>query len=142
MRDIWRKIEKFGRYGGYGGLKTWVLYTLSERPKNGAEIMDAIEYMSYGSWRPSPGSIYPLLNKMAEEGLIRKREDGRYEVAEDYEEFGLYRDKPNTVESAIKEIESYVSYLEDVPAEKVRQCEHRIAALIERLKRLNERMHA
>ena len=141
VRDIWRKIEKLGRYGGYGGLKTWVLYTLGERPKNGAEIMDSIEYMSYGSWRPSPGSIYPMLNKMVEEGLIRKRDDGRYELTEDYEEFGLYHNKPNTVESAIKEIESYVSYLEDMPLEKVRRCEDKIAMLASRLQALKDKMY-
>jgi DNA-binding PadR family transcriptional regulator len=139
MRDIWRKLDKLGRYGGYGGLKTWVLYTLNERPKNGAEIMDAIEAMSYGSWRPSPGSIYPMLNKMVEEGLIRKRDDGRYEaIAETYDEFGRGADRSYTVEGAIKEIDSYVSYLEDLPREKVKPYESKVTSMIERLQRLRE----
>ncbi len=38
-------------------------------------------------------------------------------------------------------MDSYVSYLEDMPAEKVRACEDKVAALVERLQRLKERMH-
>ena len=80
MREMMSRLHRMGRYGGYGGLKTMVLYTLSEQPKNGVEIMDAIEKMSFGHWKPSPGSLYPLLKKAAEENLIRKRDDGRYEL--------------------------------------------------------------
>lgn len=143
MRDIWRKLDKLGRYGGYGGLKTWVLYTLNERPKNGAEIMDAIEAMSYGSWRPSPGSIYPMLNKMVEEGLIRKREDGRYEaVNEGYDNYNIFGGSTMayTVEGALKEIDSYVSYLEDLPREKVRPFEDKLTVIMERLQKLKEKL--
>jgi DNA-binding PadR family transcriptional regulator len=143
MRDIWKKLDKLGRYGGYGGLKTWVLYTLNERPKNGAEIMDAIEAMSYGNWRPSPGSIYPMLNKMVEEGLIKKREDGRYEaVNAGYDNYNVFGGSTGayTVEGALKEIDSYVSYLEDLPREKVKPYEGRIAIMAERLQKLKEKL--
>ena len=34
------------------------------------------------SWRPSNGSIYPMLKKMVNEGMINKRDDGRYELSE------------------------------------------------------------
>ena len=44
--------------------------------------MDAIEGMSQGWWRPSPGSVYPLLETIAKEGSIKKREDGKYELTE------------------------------------------------------------
>ncbi len=143
MRDFWRKLDRLGRYGGYGGLKTWVLYTLRERPKNGAEIMDAIEAMSYGSWRPSPGSIYPMLNKMVEEGLIRKREDGRYEtVGDGYDSYGVFGGSPGayTAEGVLKEIDNYVSYLEDLPPEKVKPYEGTIAAMAERLRTLKDKL--
>lgn len=142
MHDIWKKLDKLGRYGGYGGLKAWVLYTLGERPKNGAEIMDAIEAMSYGSWRPSPGSIYPMLNKMVEDNLIRKREDGRYEpVKEEYEDanpFGQWSQGKYTVESVVKEMDSYISYLEDLPREKVKPFEDQITRIDDRLRKLKE----
>jgi len=140
MHDIWKKIEKFGRYGGYGGLKTWVLYTLNDQPKNGAEIMNSIQSMSYGSWRPSPGSIYPMLNKMVDEGLIRKRDDGRYElVNEAFQENLQGQNKSHTIESALNKIDSYISYLEDLPRDKVRQHGDRIEAMIDRIQKLKEK---
>lgn len=145
VRDIWKKLDKLGRYGGYGGLKTWVLYTLGERPKNGAEIMDAIEAMSYGSWRPSPGSIYPMLNKMVEERLIRKRDDGRYEPIDqgydDVDPFGQWSQGKYTVDGAIKELDSYVSYLEDLPRERIQPYEEKISRIQDRLQKLKESMH-
>jgi DNA-binding PadR family transcriptional regulator len=42
---------------------------LREKPMSGSEIVDRIE--EYTDWRPSPGSIYPLLSHMQEAGLIR-----------------------------------------------------------------------
>jgi len=46
---------------------------LTERPMSGSEIVDKIE--EFTDWRPSPGSIYPLLSHMQEVGLIKAHED-------------------------------------------------------------------
>ena len=46
---------------------------LKEGPMSGSEIVDKIE--EYTDWRPSPGSIYPLLSHMQEVGLIKAHED-------------------------------------------------------------------
>ena len=46
---------------------------LRESPMSGSEIVDRIE--EYTGWRPSPGSIYPLLSHMQDAGLIRPHED-------------------------------------------------------------------
>lgn len=40
---------------------------------SGSEIAEEIEY--FAEWKPSPGSIYPLLNNLQEEGLIEPNED-------------------------------------------------------------------
>jgi DNA-binding PadR family transcriptional regulator len=146
MNDIWRKISKLGRYGGYGGLKSCVLYMLGERPMNGAELMDAMESMSYGAWRPSPGSIYPLLSKMVEERLITKREDGKYVLAsEGYDRMNYfgegYGSKPYTAASIMADFENYLSYLEDLPKDKVLPYEERLTLVIERMSRLKETLH-
>src|SRR5437867_2236928 len=65
---------------GRRGLRMWTLSLIARGPKNGAEIVDAIEQMTQGWWRPSPGSIYPLLAELQQEGLVQKRDDGRYEL--------------------------------------------------------------
>jgi len=144
MHDIWKKLNKLGRYGGYGGLKTWIMYTLNERPRNGAEIMDSIEMMSYGSWRPSPGSIYPMLNKMVEENLIRKLDDGRYAlVAEGYDEYNIFggRSGPTTVGNIMTDIESNLSYMEDLQREKLVPYEEKLDRIIQRLNSLKASLH-
>jgi hypothetical protein len=103
------------------GLRTWVLSLLARGPKNGAEITNAIEEMSQGWWRPSPGSIYPLLESLAQEGLIAKRADGRYELTptgqQSMEFGGPWGPRgPQTpgVEGILSEMGGYVSYLEDL----------------------------
>jgi DNA-binding PadR family transcriptional regulator len=47
---------------------------LEEKPMSGSEIAEEIEY--YAEWKPSPGSIYPLLSSLQDEGLIELKEDG------------------------------------------------------------------
>jgi DNA-binding PadR family transcriptional regulator len=51
---------------------------LAEEPRNGYQIMQEVEERSGGAWRPSPGSVYPALSQLEDEGLIRTSEsDGR-----------------------------------------------------------------
>jgi len=44
---------------------------LAEEPRNGYQLMQTIEERSGGRWRPSPGSVYPTLSQLEDEGLIR-----------------------------------------------------------------------
>jgi DNA-binding PadR family transcriptional regulator len=47
---------------------------LAEEPRNGYQVMQTIEERSGGRWRPSPGSVYPTLSQLEDEGLIRSLE--------------------------------------------------------------------
>jgi DNA-binding PadR family transcriptional regulator len=61
-----------------GDVRTASLILLAEEPRNGYQLMQEIEERSGGVWRPSPGSIYPALQQLEDEGLIRSDEiDGR-----------------------------------------------------------------
>lgn len=146
-KTMFKNMSKFRRHGG---MRYVVLFSLSEGPKNGAEIMENVERMSMGAWRPSPGSIYPMLSQLTEEAMIRKREDQRYELTSlGMEEIGMhvhdhshhYQQGPYTVEGTLSELESYISYLEDMPKEKLAQYETRVARLSERLQKLKESLH-
>jgi DNA-binding PadR family transcriptional regulator len=64
-----------------------VLELLSEKPMSGSEIMNEIEKRTSGRWRPSPGSIYPLLSWLQDNSFVKEIsvEDGgmkRYELTE------------------------------------------------------------
>jgi DNA-binding PadR family transcriptional regulator len=54
-----------------GDVRLALLRLLAEQPRNGYQLMQAIEERSEGLWRPSPGSVYPTLAQLEDEGLIR-----------------------------------------------------------------------
>jgi DNA-binding PadR family transcriptional regulator len=79
--------EKHPRIGVPRGLLRHLSFQfLNEEPMSGSEIVDRIE--EFTDWRPSPGSIYPLLSHMKEVGLIKVHEDEdhtlkRFELTEE-----------------------------------------------------------
>jgi len=54
-----------------GDVRAAALLLLAEEPRNGYQLMEEIERRSEGAWRPSPGSIYPALAQLEDEGLVR-----------------------------------------------------------------------
>jgi DNA-binding PadR family transcriptional regulator len=67
-----------GRKARRGDIRTAALLLLNEEPRNGYQIMQEVQERSDGVWRPSPGSTYPALQQLEDEGLIRAQElEGR-----------------------------------------------------------------
>ena len=61
-----------------GDVRAAVLALLAERPMHGYEMIQQLEERTGGLWRPSAGSIYPTLQLLEDEGLIRGEEsEGR-----------------------------------------------------------------
>ena len=60
-----------GRRMRRGNVRAAILLLLAEEPRNGYQVMQEIEQRSEGAWRPSPGSVYPAFQLLADEGLIR-----------------------------------------------------------------------
>jgi DNA-binding PadR family transcriptional regulator len=69
-----------------GFIRFRVLEALNEKPMSGSEIMEEIEKHTGGFWKPSPGSIYPLLAWLQDNGYIKElpAENGlkRYELTQ------------------------------------------------------------
>jgi len=55
-----------------GFIRYQVLDSLSDKPMSGSEIIDEIEHRTDGRWRPSPGSIYPLLAWLQDNGHVKE----------------------------------------------------------------------
>jgi DNA-binding PadR family transcriptional regulator len=53
-----------------GDVRAAILLLLAEQPRNGYQLMQEIEQRSHGQWRPSPGSVYPALQQLEDEGLL------------------------------------------------------------------------
>jgi DNA-binding PadR family transcriptional regulator len=124
-----------------GGLRIMVFSILQQAPRNGAEIMNEMEIISHGHWRPSPGSIYPLLDQLAKEESIRKREDGKYEMTEkgkrEFEwPYRMHTKQPRSAGSAIEEMSGNMSYLEDLK----RMEPASINPYIDELKKIKDRL--
>jgi len=61
-----------------GDVRAAILLLLAEQPRHGYEILTEISDRSDGRWQPSPGSIYPVLKRLARDGLVRpEHENGK-----------------------------------------------------------------
>ena len=59
-----------GRRGKRGDVRAAILLLLADRAMHGYEMIQEIAERSGGLWRPSPGSVYPTLQLLVDEGLI------------------------------------------------------------------------
>ncbi len=71
-----------GRKARRGDIRAAALLLLAEQPRNGYQIMQEIEERSQGVWRPSPGSVYPTLQQLEDEGLVLSAESGGQHLLE------------------------------------------------------------
>lgn len=68
-----------------GDMKYVILKLLKEKPMHGYEIMKALEERTHGCYKPSPGTVYPTLQWLEDEGLVRGEEvEGKkiYQITE------------------------------------------------------------
>jgi DNA-binding PadR family transcriptional regulator len=93
-----RHSRPFGPWGGYGpghfggrrkagrgDIRAAILALLAEQPMHGYQIIREIGERSEGAWAPSPGSVYPTLQQLTDEELVRASEtDGKrvYELTD------------------------------------------------------------
>ncbi|MCF6524330.1 helix-turn-helix transcriptional regulator [Streptomyces sp. JJ36] len=59
-----------------GDVRASILALLKDRPMHGYEMIQEIAERSGGAWKPSPGSVYPTLQLLEDEGLIASENDG------------------------------------------------------------------
>jgi DNA-binding PadR family transcriptional regulator len=80
-----------------GDVRAAILGVLAEESRNGYQIIQEIAARSNGAWKPSPGSIYPTLQQLEDEGLVQAEasngrrtfaltDQGRQYVADNAEE--------------------------------------------------------
>jgi DNA-binding PadR family transcriptional regulator len=78
---------------GRGDVRAAILALLAEAPMHGYQIIQELTSRSEGVWRPSPGSVYPTLAQLEDEGMVevekvdgkrifRLTDQGKAEVAE------------------------------------------------------------
>lgn len=147
MGELSGEEERFPErmFRRHGGLRFYILWLLSEKDMKGSEIMDEIEAQTKGWWKPSPGSIYPLLKSLEKESMIKRNEDGSYAISDRGREqigwiTGDAKRSPSRGQERLKqtilEIESLTSYLEDNRSElkefsgKIKELRDRLSDII------------
>jgi DNA-binding PadR family transcriptional regulator len=129
------------------GLRMAIVTMLASSPKNGVELMDEIERMTQGWWRPSPGSVYPVLEQLTADGMVKKRDDGRYELTEKASDelegsFGPgFGRRQRSVDEMFDEVSGFVSYMEELARsdpKKVKDRREALRDLAERLSRMSK----
>ncbi|MGC8546341.1 MAG: PadR family transcriptional regulator [Thermoplasmata archaeon] len=131
-------FHNFGQmFKRHGSLRYYILWILANEKKRGIDIMEEMEKRSMGFWKPSPGSIYPTLKSLSEEGLIKKNEDGSYELTDKgMDLLGINRgnapkNKSSNIDTCLDEAESCTDYLMDV--------EEDLTPYIERIRSIGEK---
>lgn len=73
----WRAWSGWGRgRARRGDVRASILALLKDRPMHGYEMIQEIGERSGGAWKPSPGSVYPTLQLLEDEGLIISASEG------------------------------------------------------------------
>lgn len=58
-----------------GDVRVAILAVLADGPLNGYQVIQEISERTEGSWRPSPGSVYPTISQLEDEGLVEGDEE-------------------------------------------------------------------
>jgi DNA-binding PadR family transcriptional regulator len=58
-----------------GDVRAAILDMLREQPMNGYQLISQIAERSGGAWKPSPGSVYPTIQQLEDEGLVESDDE-------------------------------------------------------------------
>jgi DNA-binding PadR family transcriptional regulator len=73
-----------------GDVRAAILDVLAVEPMNGYQVIQEIAERSGGAWKPSPGSVYPTVQQLEDEGLVEGREGERRRLLQLTEEGRQY----------------------------------------------------
>jgi DNA-binding PadR family transcriptional regulator len=87
------RAERFFQKGDF---KYLILELLKEKPRHGYEIIRELEERFHGFYAPSPGSVYPTLQRLEEMGYVTSsQQEGKkiYTITEEGRKFLVEREK-------------------------------------------------
>jgi DNA-binding PadR family transcriptional regulator len=111
-----------------GDLKYMILELLRDRPMHGYEVMRALEETSGGAYTASPGSVYPTLQSLEDDGYVSSEEaDGRkvYTITEEGREF--LASNQDRVEQILHRIADFAKHFSGAPMTDVTRSFMRLA---------------
>lgn len=130
--DWWWRPGRRGRHGvrfEAGDMKYVILKLLAEKPMHGYEVMKALEERTRGCYKPSPGTVYPTLQWLEDEGLVRAEErEGKkiYTITDAGR--GFLEEHRSTVEDIFDRVEETIDGLLSDPMPEVTRLVGRLVA--------------
>lgn len=112
-----------------GDMKYVILRLLKDKPMHGYEVMKALEEQTRGCYKPSPGTVYPTLQWLEDEGLVRSEDvEGKkvYAITEDGRRF--LEEHKSTVEDIFDRVEETIESLLSDPMPEVTRLVGRIVS--------------
>jgi DNA-binding PadR family transcriptional regulator len=128
---------RLGRLFAHGDLHLVVLHLIAEKPRHGYELIKSIEAAVNGAYSPSPGTIYPALALLEEQGWVEAGSaEGGKKLYAITEAGRAYLDANRaTVETMLARMAEIGASRADVPAPVIRAMENLKLALRMRMER-------
>ncbi len=140
--DDWFRVGRRGRrrprgrgrpWFGSGDMKYVILRLLQDKPMHGYEVMKALEEQTHGCYKPSPGTVYPTLQWLDDEGLVKAedREGKKVYVITDAGRQFLEENK-SSVEDIFDRIDEMIDHLVGDPMPDVNRAVGRVVSQVYR----------
>lgn len=116
-----------------GDMKYVILKLLAERPMHGYEVMKALEERTRGCYTPSPGSVYPTLQWLEDEGLVESEErDGKKVYSINDSGRAFLDEHKSTVEDIFDRVEDLMDNLLGEPMPEINRMIGKLVARVYR----------
>ena len=117
-----------------GDMKYVILKLLQDRPMHGYEVMKAMEEQCHGWYKPSPGTVYPTLQYLEDEGLVRSEEKDGKKVYIITDEGVAFLDKnKSTIEDIFDRVEEMIDHLVGEPMPDVNRAVGKLVGQVYRM---------
>lgn len=118
-----------GQWFESGDMKYVILKLLRDKPMHGYEVMKALEEETNGCYKPSPGTVYPTLQWLEDEGLVKANDaDGKkvYEITASGQAF--LDENKSTVDDIFERVTDTIEQFVGGPMPEVNKAVGRIVA--------------
>ncbi len=115
------------RWFGSGDMKYVILKMLADRPMHGYEVMKELAEQTHGCYKPSPGTVYPTLQWLEDEGLVSSEEQAGKKVYSVTDEGRAFlEENKSTVEDIFDRVDEMIDHVTSDPMPEVNRLVGRV----------------
>jgi DNA-binding PadR family transcriptional regulator len=119
-------------------MKYVILKVLRDKPMHGYEVMKELEEQTSGCYKPSPGTVYPTLQWLEDEGLVESEEkDGKKVYKITQEGLKFLDEHKSTVEDIFDRVDEMIDHFVGDPMPEVNR---RVGKLVSQVYRTSWRV--